>query len=292
MQIRHRAAVVTAVAGIALTGIATATPALAATAGSSVQAGSGSNVKTFTTEGTVSGVDATKGTVTVTDATGKSTVVSVSPKALVTVDGKLTVVAKLPLGAGITLSGNVTDGGISLATKVSAASVLPFATAGSVVSADDAKRTVTVKRLSLTTAGGFATDVIPVADKALITLDGKVTGLGKLTSGATVVVTGVTTNGVSSAKTLTALSRWDLNLSGAVTAVDVKSGTITVSTGPSAKPLTLKVDPKATVTINGKSVSLADLPVGASVKLSGSETTVGTSVLGITANVAATSTKK
>src|SRR6185312_2770808 len=124
--------------------------------------------------------------------------------------------------------------------------------------------TVTVKRLSLT--GNGATDVFPVDAKAAISLDVKKVALSALPAKASILVTGTVTNGVYSAKTLTALSRWALNLSGTVSAVDAVAGTVTVNDASGAA-VKLNVDPKASIKVNGAKVSLSDLPIGATVGL-------------------------
>ncbi|WP_305788133.1 hypothetical protein [Symbioplanes lichenis] len=202
MRLRHRAAVVTAVAGIALTGLAAAGPAMAATA-----------------------------------------------------------------TAGVNV-----DGGTSV--KVDANVALPFVSAGSVAAVTTT--TVTVK---LPTG---ATSVIPVDAKAAVSLDGRKVALTALPPGATVVVTGTATGGVRSAKLVAALSRWSLNLSGTVSAVDAAKGTVTVNT-TSGATVKLNVDPKATVTVNGAKVSLANLPIGATVGLTGTGTTTGGTAVTISA---------
>jgi hypothetical protein len=204
MRLRHRAAVITAVAGLALTGLATAGPAMAATS------------------------------------------------AAVNVNGGTSV-------------------------KVDANAALPFVSAGSVAA-------VTTTTLSVKQLTG-ATTVVPVDAKAAVSLDGRKVALTALPTGATVVVTGTTTGGVQSAKLVVALSRSALNLSGTVKAVDAAKGTVTVTTGSGSTAATVKlnVDPKATVTVNGAKVSLSNLPIGATVNLTGTDGTAGATVTGLTA---------
>jgi hypothetical protein len=292
MNMRHRTAVIAAVAGLALTGIGAATPAFAAAAGTTVNAGATTGAKAFSIDGTVSALNALKGLVTVKSDSGASSTVSVAPSAAVSVDGLSAKLAKLPIGAQVTLSGTSTNG-VNVATSVKATSSRPFATAGTVAAVDGGDqteaRTISVKRVSLTGAG--ATDVIPVADKALITLDGRKAELSALPVKAHIVVTGTVTGGIYSARTLTALSRWSLNLTGTVSAVDAANGLLTVKTGTPATSVDLTVDPKASITLNGSKVALSGLPVGATVGLTGSETTAGATVTGITAKLGATSTR-
>ncbi|MBL7261032.1 hypothetical protein [Paractinoplanes lichenicola] len=211
MRLRHRAAVITAVAGVAL---AAASPALAATAsvGTGTGTGTGANVN-------------------------------------------VNVGANVPA---------------------------PFAGAGSVVSAGAGK--VTVKLVTLDGKGGTAT--YPVAEKAVILLDGRTVALSALPAGARIVVVGTVTGGTTySAKSLTALSRWQLNLNGTVSAVDAAKGTVTVNTGTPAAAVKLNVDPKANIELNGVKVGLSNLPVGATVNLNGTETTAGATVAGIDAKL-------
>ena len=268
MRLRHHAAVITAVAGIALTGIATAAPAMAATnASASVKAGTAA--RPFSLEGALTALNAAKSTLTV-----NGSAVSVAPTATVTVDGNTSKLAKLPIGANVKLSGNVTDGA-NVATKVEATTTLPFLSAGSVDAVDAAAMTITVKGLT-------PARVLPVAAKAAITLDGRTVALSALPVRSHILVTGTVTGGVYSAKSLTAVSRWALNLNGTVSAVDAVAGTVTVNSG-TGTAVKLNVDPKATIKVNGVKVSLADLPIGATVALSGSETPVAANILGIDA---------
>ncbi|MFI5938533.1 hypothetical protein [Actinoplanes sp. NPDC051494] len=289
MRLRHRAAVITAVAGIALTGVAVAGPAMAATS-APVKAAASAPTRAFSAEGTVSGVSVPKGTVTVAGASGSSTTVAVAPNAVVSVDGDTAKLAKLPVGARVKLSGNVTDG-VSVASRVDATSTWPFATIGSVAAVNASASTVTVKRISLSSSTATTTDVIPVAAKAAISLDGRTVALSALPTRAHLLVTGTVTNGTYAARSLTAVSRWDLSLSGTVSAVDAAAGTVTVTTGSPATAVKLNVDPKATIKVNGAKVSLSNLPIGATVGLTGTETTVGTSISGIDAKVASSKTK-
>jgi hypothetical protein len=281
MRLRHRAAVLTAVAGLTLTGLATAGPAMAATT-ATVKAAASAPTRTFTTQGTVSALNAAKATLTVAGLSGTSSTVTVAPTAAVTVDGATSKLAKLPIGANVKLSGTVSNGA-NVATRVDATVPRPFVSAGSVVAVDPAARTVTVKRLSLTGTG--ATEVLPVADRAAITLDARTVALSAVPAKAHILVTGTVTDGTYSAKTLTAVSRWSLNLSGTVSAVDAAAGTVTVTTGTPAAAVKLNVDPKATIKVNGVKVALSDLPIGATVALNGTETPVGASIAGIDAKV-------
>lgn len=281
MRLRHRAAVITAVAGIALTGLATAGPAMAATS-TAVKAAASAPASTFNLAGTVAALNAAKGTVTVAGVSGSNTTVTVAPTATVAVDGNTAKLAKLPVGAQVKLSGNTTNG-TTVATKVDATTAWPFAAAGTVVSVDATAGTVSVKRVSLDGKG--ATDVIPVAAKATITLDGRTVALSALPAKAPILVVGTVTTGTYSARSLTALSRWALNLSGTVAAVDAANGTVTVNTGSPATAVKLNVDPKVSVKVNGVNASLSKLPIGATVGLTGTETTVGATVSGIDAKV-------
>jgi hypothetical protein len=274
LQIRHRAAVVAAVTGIVLTGAA---PAMAATATLTSSKPSSSASTSFTANGTLAALNGLKLSLSGDKGT---TAVTVDPKATVTLDGNTAKLLSLPIGAQVKLSGS-TSGGVSVATRVDASSVRPFLAAGSVAGVDLEDKTVSVTPLLLGT--DKTTKTYPVAANAKITLDGKPVALSALTARAHIVVLGTVSGTTYSAKSLTALSRWDLNLSGTVSAVDAAKGTVTVNANGAA--VKLNVNPNATIQLNGVKVSLAKLPIGATVNLSGTDSTSGSAVSGITAKV-------
>ncbi|MEU4240853.1 hypothetical protein [Actinoplanes sp. NPDC026619] len=282
MKIRHRAIVVAAVAGIAITGAA---PAMAATASvtspkPSAGASGGSTSGTtasFSAQGTLAALNGLKLSLAGDNGT---TAVTVDPKAAVTLDGNTAKLLSLPIGAQVKLSGGTT-GGVSVATRVDATSVRPFIAAGSVAGVDLEDRTISVTPLL---AGEQATPkTYPVATDAKITLDGKAVALSALPVRAHLVVLGNVTSGTYSAKSLTAVSRWQLNLSGTVSALDAAKGTVTVNSKGAA--VKLNVNPNATIQVNGAKVTLANLPIGATVNLTGIESTTGAQVAGITAKI-------
>ncbi|GAA0549222.1 hypothetical protein GCM10010172_34100 [Paractinoplanes ferrugineus] len=288
MKIRHRAAVVAAVAGIAVTGAipalagpALAGPALAgpalATTGAGTPKPAAGTATVFSADGTLAALSGLR--LSLTGDNGR-TAVTVDPKAAVTLDGNTAKLVALPLGARVKLSGNTTDG-VSVATRVDASSVRPFVAAGSVSGVDLEDKTVSVTPLlgSDRTARSY-----PVAPAASITLDGRKVALSALPAGAHIVVLGsVIGCQVYSAKSLTALSRWDLKLSGTVSAVDAAKGVVTVDADGAA--VKLDVAPNATIKVNGARATLAGLPIGAAVNLTGTGSTRGSVVSGITAKV-------
>jgi hypothetical protein len=279
MQLRHRSAVLAAVAGIVLTGLATAPAQAAAPAHPVAAAAAGARARTFTTEGTLAALDAVAGKLTVAaENGGGATTVTVSPKASVNVDKSTAKLSALPIGARVKVSGTVGDGA-NLATSVDATTSWPLVSAGTVKAVDAAARTVTVGHV-LT-----ADEVVTVADGAKITLDGRTVALAALPVKARIALTGTVTTGKRTAKTLIALSRWQLNLTGTVSAVDAAAGTITVKSGDGAT-LDLAVNPDATIKVNGAKVSLKNLPVGATVTLTGTDSSAGATVAGIDAKAA------
>jgi hypothetical protein len=276
MPIRHRVALFAAASGIALSGAIAAAPAMAADSPSTTPAPAPSKTSptmVFMTRGTVAALNGRK--LTVAGDNGQN-LVTVAPDATVTLNGATAKLAQLPIGAQIAVSGTV-NGDAKVATRIEANTAVPFAVAGSVTAVDGTARTVTV--LGLT----GVSKVYPVAAKAMITLDLKTADLAKLPVRAHILVAGTVTGGVYSAQSVTAVSRWDMKLSGIVAAVDATHGTVTVSTGTTAAPVKLNVDPAASIQVNGVKASLASLPIGATVNLSGSESTTGTSILGIQA---------
>ncbi|MFG1603494.1 hypothetical protein [Actinoplanes sp. NPDC049265] len=279
MQLRHRSAVLAAVAGIALTGLATAPAQAASPANPVVKAAAGTPARTFTTEGTVSALDAAAGKLTVAaENGGGSTTVTVTPKAAVTIDKATAKLAGLPVGARVKVNGTVSNG-VNLATTVDATTSWPMAGAGTVKAVDATTRTVTVDHLLL------ADEVVTVADNAKITLDGRTVALAAVPVKARIALTGTVTNGKRVAKTVVALSRWQLNLTGTISAVDAATGKITVRSGDGAT-LNLAVNPDATIKLNGVKVALKDLPLGATVTLTGTDTTAGATIAGIDAKAA------
>jgi hypothetical protein len=278
MRIRHRAALLAAVSGIALSGAIATAPAMAADKPAPAPATT-SPTMTFAMRGTVASLDGLK--LAVAGDSGQN-LVTVAPNAAVTVDGTSAKLSQLPIGAQVAVSGTVT-GGVKVATRVEANTVRPFAAAGSVSAVDGTARTLTVTPLAV--GGPTVAKAYPVAAKALIILDGKPVDLAKLPVRAHILVAGTVTGGVFSAQSLTAVSRWDLKLSGTVTAVDAAHSTVTVSTGSPATAVKLNVDPNVGIQVNGVKASLATLPIGATVNLSGTETTAGTSISGIDAKV-------
>jgi hypothetical protein len=330
MNVRHRAALLAAVSGIALSGVIAAAPAMAADTPASKPAAPAPAPATkpaepapattkparpaepapaapapapaakpaepvpattkpapttpaptmvFMTRGTVAARDGAK--LTVSGDSGKN-LVTVTPDAVVTVDGVSANLAQLPIGAQVAVSGTITNG-VRVATRVEATTARPFVVAGAVTAVDGAARTITVTPLP---AGGTATSYA-VGAKALITLDGRAVDLARVPVGAHLLVTGTVSGGVSTAQSVNALSRWDLKLSGTVTAVDAAHSTVTVTTGSPAAAVKLTVDPNASISVNGAKVALSGLPIGATVNLAGTDSTSGASVAGITASVGA-----
>jgi hypothetical protein len=274
MPIRRPAALLAAVSGIALSGVLATAPALASDAPtSSPTPAKTSPTAVFMTRGTVAGLDGLK--LAVTGDSGRN-VITVAPDAAVTVDGATAKLSQLPVGAQVTVSGTVNNN-VKVATRVEASTVKPFAVAGAVASVDATGRTVTVTPLA-----SAATTAYPVAVKAMITLDGKAVDLAKLPVRAHILLAGTVTGGVYSAQSLTAISRWDLKLSGTVSAVDAAHGTVTVNSGSGAA-LKLNVDPKASIQVNGVKAGLATLPIGATVNLIGADSVAGATISGIDA---------
>src|ERR1700760_228663 len=129
MNLRHRAGLLAAVSGIALSGVIATAPALAADAPTSTPAPAGSSpTVTFMTRGTVASLDGSKLSVT---SDGGQKLVTVAQNAGITLNGAVAKLAQLPIGAQVSVSGSVTNGAM-VATKVEANTARPFAAAGSV----------------------------------------------------------------------------------------------------------------------------------------------------------------
>jgi hypothetical protein len=174
-----------------------------------------------------------------------------------------------------------TTGGVRTATKVTAASTWFFEASGTLGAVDAAAATVTV---SHTTGNGTTrTTTVPVDAAAEVTLDGAAVTLADLPTGARIGVTGTVTNGVPAATVLTAVSSWQFTLSGTVAAADGVLSTLTVRRSP-ADITTVTVDASATVRLNHATVALGALPVGATVKVTGTGSVTGTTVTAVEAH--------
>ncbi|MBU2670391.1 hypothetical protein KOI35_43505 [Actinoplanes bogorensis] len=210
MRLNHRAALV---AAVALAGLATASPALAAdkstvsvgganpvsvgvspsvSVGNGVNAnlGSGGNatvgtVLPFAAAGSVASVAPKSITVKnlTLDAKTPTSTYPVADNAKVSLDGRAVALAALPAGARIVVLGTVSNGSTYSATYLAAMSRWSLNLNGTVSAVDAAKGTVTVNN-------GKAAVNLNVDPKASVQVNGVKADLSKLPVGATVNLTG------------------------------------------------------------------------------------------------------
>ncbi|GGJ87024.1 hypothetical protein GCM10010123_15780 [Pilimelia anulata] len=140
---------------------------------------------------------------------------------------------------------------------------------GTVTALDTAAGTLTVTRPG--PAGVTSTSTLAVAATATITVDGDAAALADVPVGGRVRLTGRVVRGVASVTAVRAATTWSVRLAGTVAAADDAAGTLTV-TDPAGADRTVGVDPAATITVDDEDATLADLPTGARVRLSGTAT--------------------
>jgi hypothetical protein len=160
-----------------------------------------------------------------------------------------------------------------------AARAATFALAGSIAAVDPAAGTVSV-------TAGAATTTVTVAATATIVLDEAAATLADLPAGARVRVTGTTTGGVRTATKVTAASTWFFETSGTLDALDADAATVTVSHtsgNGTTRTTTVPVDGAAVITLDGAAVTLADLPAGARIEVTGTVTNGVPAATGLTA---------
>jgi hypothetical protein len=268
---RHRipAAVLAAVTGLTLAGLV-AGPAEAARRPATVKAAAVAKItkpKPYVVSGSVAAVDAAAETLTVawTTRAGTATlVVTVGATAAVMVDGVPATLADLPVGARVTVNGRI-SAGVRTVTKVRAVTTWPFWAAGAATVVDDLGATITLD----------ADDPIAVDPAATVVVDGVAATLADVPAGARVRVWGTATNGARVATAVNAVTSWRVRVYGKLTVVDADAAAVTVQTGRTTTE-TFAVDPAAKVRVNGIATTLATLPVGALVTVTGTEYADGT----------------
>ncbi|WP_449063350.1 hypothetical protein [Planomonospora algeriensis] len=271
---KHHLLAFSVVAGLTLSGLAVQ-PASAAAAPAVVAASKGrpAPVKsvTFRTDGVVAAVDAAAATLAVTvPAAGGTTAragLTVAATAAVTVDGVAATLAEVPVGSRIKVTGTGISG-TRTATKLVVTTTWAFRQEGVVASVDADAGTVAV------TAANGAENAIPVAEDAVVLIDGVAATVAEVPAGARIKVTGTVTNSVGSATALTVTTTWAFRQEGVVASVDADAGTVTVThllRGRLAQT-TIPVADGAVITLNRAASALAALPAGAQVQVSGTVT--------------------
>ncbi|MBG0820066.1 hypothetical protein HS048_04850 [Planomonospora sp. ID91781] len=271
---KHHLLAFSVAAGLTLSGLAVQ-PALAVAAPAVVTASKGrpAPVKsvTFRTDGVVASVDADaailKVTVPAVGGTASQATLTVAATAAVTVDGVAATLAEVPVGSRIKVTGSGISG-TRTATRLAVTTTWSFRQDGVVASVDADAATVTV------TAANGAESVIPVAEDATVVIDGVVATLAEVPAGARVKVTGIVTNSVGSATALAVTTTWNFRQDGVVASVDADAATVTVThlvRGRLAQT-TIPVADGAVITLNRVASTLAALPAGAQVQVSGTVT--------------------
>ncbi|GGK62193.1 hypothetical protein Ppa06_61200 [Planomonospora parontospora subsp. parontospora] len=268
---KHHLLAFSVAAGLTLSGLAVQ-PALAVAAPAVVTASKGrpAPVKpvTFRTDGVVASVDADaailKVAVPAAGGTTSQATLTVAATASVTVDGVAATLAEVPVGSRIKVTGSGISG-TRTATRLAVTTTWNFRQDGVVASVDADAATVAV------TAANGAESVIPVAEDATVVIDGVVATLAEVPAGARVKVTGIVTNSVGSATALAVTTTWGFRQDGVVASVDADAATVAVThlvRGRLAQT-TIPVADGAVITLNRSASTLAALPVGAQVQVSG-----------------------
>ena len=136
-----------------------------------------------------------------------------------------------------------------------------YAVSGSVAAVDAAAGTLTV---SWATRAGTATLTATVGVTAAVMVDGVAATVADLPVGARVTVNGVVSAGVRTVTKVRAITTWPFRAVGAAAAVDEVGATITLD---SDEPIAVAA--AAAVVVDGVAATLADVPAGARVRVSG-----------------------
>ncbi|MBG0814219.1 hypothetical protein [Planomonospora sp. ID82291] len=271
---KHRLLSFSVAAGLAFSGLAVQ-PASAVAAPAVVTASkwrpAPAKSVTFRTEGVVAAVDAGAATLTVTvPAAGGATAqvsLAVAATAAVTVDGVAATTAEVPVGARIKVTGTGISG-TRTATRLVVTTTWSFRQDGTVAAVDADAATLTVA------AANGAESAIPVAEEAVVLVDGVAATLAEVPVGARIKVTGTVTNSVGSATRLVVTTTWSFRQDGMIAAVDADAATVTVThlarTG--LAQTTIPVADGAVVTLNRTVSTPAALPAGAQVQVTGTVT--------------------
>jgi hypothetical protein len=180
----------------------------------------------------------------------------------------VTATAGTSASSGVVVNANV---------KVSA-----FVALGKITAVDASAGTVTVRPVLATDTA--ALNITVTAKTAIRVNLAKVT-LAKLPVGARVLVAGNADGTVRTANSIDALTLSNVHVDGTVTAVTSKAITLNVNAGGTSAAVNVPVSADAKITLNGKSVKLSDLPVGAKISLDGTDGTAGLLALKVTATV-------
>ncbi|MEV6349280.1 hypothetical protein [Actinoplanes sp. NPDC051851] len=256
MRQRYLSVLLAAVTGVAMSGLLVA-PAYALPTGRKANPAIASAATTV--EGTVVSVAA--GTITLRQSDGTTVTVTVGAGATITVDGAEVALAEIPAGARLRAVGTESRRGF-VASQVEAATTWVASYSGA-VSAVDAH--------SVTLGGGVTVGVSPAAS---VTVDGAMGTWTSLTPGSQVTLAGLeTASGVRTAGTVTAVSAWDLRVTGTLSAVDPDLRTLTAET--TTGPVTVEVAADAEITLDGAPIGLPLLPLDTILWLSGTEGAAG-----------------
>ncbi|GAA2490601.1 hypothetical protein Ahu01nite_030130 [Winogradskya humida] len=138
-----------------------------------------------------------------------------------------------------------------------------------------------------------------IGSGATVTVDGKAATLADVPVGARVRFgSGSSDSETKTITTVTAVTSWDFRLGGTISAIDAATGTLTVtrpargrsddtSTSSTDSGTAVVVGSEATVTVDGKAATFADLTTGLFVQVSGTQNASGQTVTRVTASTTA-----
>lgn len=216
--------------------------------------------------GVVSAVDTTAGTVTLTTKHGSvSTTFTIPSDATVTVNRAAGTLGDITVGSTARIIFSALNGTkiISVAAHTRTAkpsSISSNSAAGTLVSTDATAGTITVAEGSSSSA---TQTTYTLSSDATITADGATATLGQLSPGANVKLT----LSAAASTTVTAVVATGKKVTGAVTAVDTSASTIMLTPDDGSASATYTIPSTAPITIDGASSTLADVAVGAVVKI-------------------------
>ena len=165
--------------------------------------------------------------------------------------------------AGPTAASATTPAATSYSSGWSYHQTRSFSTDGVVSTLDAPASTVTLDRF-----GVLSTYTVDPA--ATVTVDRVAATLADVPAGSLVRIRGTVRNGTSTVTSIAATTTWPLRTTGLVDAIDPAA--LTIAIDHDGDLTTADIDPAATVTIDGVSATIADVPVGAKIRVRGTVT--------------------
>ncbi len=212
-------------------------------------------------DGTVSAVDTIANTISLTGPHGGlPNVYTLGANATITLNGTTATLGDITTGAKVELKLSALNGTTVLSVNARTPKPRQIMAFGSVVSVDttDTPNTITV---SIPGRHGTSTNTTYNVDPAAIIMaDGSAVALGALPAGVDVKLS----INPADTTTVTAITAIGQQVDGMVSAVDAANNTITLTGRHGGTPTTYTLGANATITLDGATVTLADITAGAS----------------------------